>query len=218
MPWQPDETYLNLVMDFIPQTVYGMSRHYAKAKKTFPLLYMKVGPARRAARTASSPLSCDLCSHLSSPPVAPAHARPVRRVERTKARDRRSVRYESGDWIIQEKLSNDAFLSTLLPEDAPLSTFRVITSSRVSLDGDGAEVRALSCVFRAGMKHAVTDHQAVLFDVDRATGRILKGTTNQNWYRLGLDKIFSTPWFCWHTSLGSLGQIAAMSSSTNYCN
>ena len=39
---QPDETYLNLVMDFIPQTVYGMSRHYAKAKKTFPLLYMKV--------------------------------------------------------------------------------------------------------------------------------------------------------------------------------
>lgn len=29
-------------MDFIPQTVYGMSRHYAKAKKTFPLLYMKV--------------------------------------------------------------------------------------------------------------------------------------------------------------------------------
>mmetsp|Transcript_71091 Transcript_71091/g.171686 ORF Transcript_71091/g.171686 Transcript_71091/m.171686 type:complete len:395 (-) Transcript_71091:192-1376(-) len=39
---KPDETYLNLVMDFIPQTVYGMSRHYAKAKKTFPLLYMKV--------------------------------------------------------------------------------------------------------------------------------------------------------------------------------
>ena len=29
-------------MDFIPQTVYGMSRHYAKAKKTFPLLYMKL--------------------------------------------------------------------------------------------------------------------------------------------------------------------------------
>jgi len=37
-----DETYLNLVMDFIPQTVYGMSRHYAKAKKTFPLLYLKL--------------------------------------------------------------------------------------------------------------------------------------------------------------------------------
>lgn len=46
---QPDETYLNLVMDFIPQTVYGMSRHYAKAKKTFPLLYMKVWPPKPAA-------------------------------------------------------------------------------------------------------------------------------------------------------------------------
>ena len=39
---KPDETYLNLVMDFVPQTVYGMSRHYAKSKKTFPLLYMKL--------------------------------------------------------------------------------------------------------------------------------------------------------------------------------
>ena len=46
---QPDETYLNLVMDFIPQTVYGMSRHYAKAKKTFPLLYMKVWASKPVA-------------------------------------------------------------------------------------------------------------------------------------------------------------------------
>jgi len=37
-----DETYLNLVMDFVPQTVYGMSRQYAKAKKTFPLLVLKL--------------------------------------------------------------------------------------------------------------------------------------------------------------------------------
>merc|ERR1719298_102310 len=34
--------YLNLVMDFVPQTVYGMSRQYAKAKKTFPLLFLKL--------------------------------------------------------------------------------------------------------------------------------------------------------------------------------
>ena len=40
---------MNLVMDFIPQTVYGMSRHYAKAKKTFPLLYMKVWGSEPAA-------------------------------------------------------------------------------------------------------------------------------------------------------------------------
>jgi len=31
-----DETFLNLVMDFMPQTVYGMSRQYSKAKKIFP--------------------------------------------------------------------------------------------------------------------------------------------------------------------------------------
>ena len=39
---KPDETYLNLVMDFIPQTVYGMSRHFAKAKKVFPMLMLKL--------------------------------------------------------------------------------------------------------------------------------------------------------------------------------
>lgn len=39
---KPDETYLNLVMDFVPQTVYGLSRHYAKQKKAFPILYMKM--------------------------------------------------------------------------------------------------------------------------------------------------------------------------------
>lgn len=39
---KPDETYLNLVMDFVPQTVYGLSRHYAKAKKAFPAVAMKL--------------------------------------------------------------------------------------------------------------------------------------------------------------------------------
>ena len=35
-----------------------------------------------------------------------------------------------GDWIIQERLDNDAFVSSLLPENAPLSTMRVISASR----------------------------------------------------------------------------------------
>eukprot|EP00310_Coccolithus_braarudii_P012771 CAMPEP_0183336280 /NCGR_PEP_ID=MMETSP0164_2-20130417/4298_1 /TAXON_ID=221442 /ORGANISM="Coccolithus pelagicus ssp braarudi, Strain PLY182g" /LENGTH=368 /DNA_ID=CAMNT_0025505765 /DNA_START=108 /DNA_END=1211 /DNA_ORIENTATION=+ len=39
---KPDETYLNLVMDFVPHTVYGMSRQFAKAKKSFPLQYLKL--------------------------------------------------------------------------------------------------------------------------------------------------------------------------------
>lgn len=37
---------------------------------------------------------------------------------------------EGGDWIIQERLDNDAFVSSLLPENAPLSTMRVISASR----------------------------------------------------------------------------------------
>lgn len=37
---------------------------------------------------------------------------------------------EGGDWIIQERLENDAFVSSLLPDNAPLSTMRVISASR----------------------------------------------------------------------------------------
>lgn len=36
-----------------------------------------------------------------------------------------------GDWIIQERLDNDAFVSSLLPDNAPLSTMRVISASRL---------------------------------------------------------------------------------------
>lgn len=38
-----------------------------------------------------------------------------------------------GDWIIQERLDNDAFVSSLLPENAPLSTMRVISASRLDI-------------------------------------------------------------------------------------
>ena len=37
---------------------------------------------------------------------------------------------EGGDWIIQERLENDAFVTSLLPDNAPLSTMRVISASR----------------------------------------------------------------------------------------
>merc|ERR1711966_51354 len=43
---------------------------------------------------------------------------------------------------------------------------------------------------------ALTDHSSILFDVDMATGQILKGTTNMHWYQLGVDKLASTPWVC----------------------
>jgi hypothetical protein len=99
-----------------------------------------------------------------------------------------------GDWIIQERLQNDDFVSSMLPSDAPLSTFRVITSSRGGgLPCSGDMVVPLSCVFRAGRAGASTDHKCLMFDVDLQTGVIGKGTTNSHWYQLGA-KGLRTAW------------------------
>lgn len=104
---------------------------------------------------------------------------------------------QGGQWIIQKALSNSELLEKWLPDQAPLSTLRVITASRNSLDViDGemestlearkAKVESLSCVFRAGRAGASTDHSSILFDTDMNTGRIGNGTTNSHWYQLGL--------------------------------
>lgn len=37
-----DEVYLNLVLEFIPETVYRISRHYSKMKQCIPMLYVKL--------------------------------------------------------------------------------------------------------------------------------------------------------------------------------
>ncbi|XP_039629083.1 glycogen synthase kinase 3 alpha b [Polypterus senegalus] len=37
-----DEVYLNLVLDFVPETVYRVARHFIKAKTTIPVIYVKV--------------------------------------------------------------------------------------------------------------------------------------------------------------------------------
>mmetsp|Transcript_12491 Transcript_12491/g.26780 ORF Transcript_12491/g.26780 Transcript_12491/m.26780 type:complete len:403 (+) Transcript_12491:267-1475(+) len=99
-----------------------------------------------------------------------------------------------GDWIIQEILENDKTISPLLPKKAPLSTFRVIT---ISTHGEN-KVIPLSCVWRAGRSGAITDHSAILFDVDVQKGVFKKGVTNQHWYQLGLTKIFKTNWTTEH--------------------
>jgi hypothetical protein len=39
---QPDELYLNLVLEFIPETAYQVLRSYSRAKRPFPLLITKV--------------------------------------------------------------------------------------------------------------------------------------------------------------------------------
>ena len=56
MPWtvlinvlcivlQKDELYLNLVLDYVPETVYRVIRHHSKAKQIMPILYTKVHKA-----------------------------------------------------------------------------------------------------------------------------------------------------------------------------
>jgi glycogen synthase kinase 3 beta len=37
-----EEVYLNLVLEFIPETAYRVARHYTKQKQTIPLLYVKL--------------------------------------------------------------------------------------------------------------------------------------------------------------------------------
>ena len=132
-----------------------------------------------------------------------------------------------GDWILQPRLENSAFLCSLLPACAPLSTLRVITASTAGLQHDTARrlaytngcpvsgaalqeaeghVQALSCVFRAGMGGAETDHSSILFNVDLATGVVGGGTTNAHWYKLwkfGGSKLNSTHEFSSHPDSGA---------------
>lgn len=39
---KPEEVYLNLVLDYVPETIYRLVRHYSKAKQTMPMLHIKV--------------------------------------------------------------------------------------------------------------------------------------------------------------------------------
>eukprot|EP00698_Gefionella_okellyi_P023323 TRINITY_DN7933_c0_g1_i1.p1 TRINITY_DN7933_c0_g1~~TRINITY_DN7933_c0_g1_i1.p1 ORF type:complete len:346 (+),score=32.05 TRINITY_DN7933_c0_g1_i1:36-1073(+) len=39
---QPDQVYLNLVLEYVPETLYGMVRKFARLKQTIPLLYVKL--------------------------------------------------------------------------------------------------------------------------------------------------------------------------------
>ena len=39
---QKDEIFLNLVLDYVPETVYRVARHYSKSKQIIPIIYVKV--------------------------------------------------------------------------------------------------------------------------------------------------------------------------------
>jgi hypothetical protein len=179
-----------------------------------------------------------------------------------------------GDWIIQETLSNADWLKALLPMQAPLSTMRIITSSRYPMTTNAAYMKsyhqqqqhsrhhrshshssheadssswkifdtkaasenqllqsddeehssdggprssastthesehvsqaiagapantitALSAVLRLGRAGAATDHAAIFYNVDLATGMITHGTSNAHWYQVGLSRGLRTSW------------------------
>ncbi|KAG0162665.1 regulator of ime2, partial [Apophysomyces sp. BC1015] len=40
--YKKDELYLNLVLEYVPETVYRVSRHYAKIKQPIPVLLVKI--------------------------------------------------------------------------------------------------------------------------------------------------------------------------------
>lgn len=37
-----DELYLNLVLEYVPETVYRVTRHYSKANQRMPMIYVKL--------------------------------------------------------------------------------------------------------------------------------------------------------------------------------
>ena len=107
-----------------------------------------------------------------------------------------------GDWIIQPAIKNSDALNTLLPQNAPLSTFRVVTSSRGGVPRDDlsmapevprSAIKALSCVWRAGREGAATDHSSILFDVDVENRVFGDGSVNAGWYELGPRALWTTP-------------------------
>lgn len=90
-----------------------------------------------------------------------------------------------GDWILQKRLYNCAELTALLPANAPLSTFRVITVADPTAENFESCHTAMTFVFRAGRAGKTTDHSAILFAVDPDTLKIQDGKMFSNWYQVG---------------------------------
>ena len=112
-----------------------------------------------------------------------------------------------GEWILQDALTNAPLLLRLLPRGTPLSTLRVVTSSRHDLRQSQppiglkpklkmsdfvskgqreqashsieADFSVLTAVLRAGRVGALTDHDSVCFPVDTVTGVLSEGRSNQ---------------------------------------
>ena len=88
----------------------------------------------------------------------------------------------ANELIIQMKLRNHAELLKVFPEDAPLSSFRVITT----LDPKTREPHVSRCAIRIGRAGSDADNTAqggIWAQVDRRTGKILPGVTKATFGR-----------------------------------
>ena len=81
--------------------------------------------------------------------------------------------FNGGDWLIQEDLKNHNSLLSLLPENPPLSTFRVVTINNGN---------PLLCVWRYGYSNSKTDHESSLYSINLNTGVIVKKIENDFCY------------------------------------
>lgn len=71
-----DEVFLNLTLEYIPETIYRASRHYAKIKQTMPMLYIKVRWAISVLRVSPGShrlLAFFLAVHVPTLPIARLH-------------------------------------------------------------------------------------------------------------------------------------------------
>ena len=66
---QPEEVYLNLVLEFVPETIYRIIKHYSRTKRQVPGLYVKV---RTIARGSSAPCGCCALRRIACAVLAPA--------------------------------------------------------------------------------------------------------------------------------------------------
>lgn len=85
--------------------------------------------------------------------------------------------FNKNKWIIQKILSNNKFLKDILPNNAPLSTLRIITYKT-----QHNKPSVLSGCLRPGMNNAITDHDSILFSININNGVLETGCINKEWY------------------------------------
>ena len=83
--------------------------------------------------------------------------------------------FNNGNIVIQKLMYNNDYIKKLLPKNAALSTFRVLTINYIN------RISVLTSVWRAAMQNTITDHSNIMFNIDNNNNFDI-GVTNDNWY------------------------------------